>query len=64
MSDKTVQELLDNVRGEIPSLFRVCESLAMLDMIASFGQLVVSLHKYPVLIVSLSTLDTPINTGC
>lgn len=40
MSDKTVQELLDNVRAEIPALFRICESIAMLDMLASFGQLV------------------------
>ncbi len=39
MSDKTIQELLDNIRGEIPSLFKVCESIAMLDMIAAFGQL-------------------------
>ncbi|TVY75933.1 MutS protein-like protein [Lachnellula suecica] len=39
MSDQTVQELLDNIRGEIPSLFRVCESIAMLDMIAAFVQL-------------------------
>jgi DNA mismatch repair protein MSH4 len=30
------------VRGEIPSLFRVCESIAMLDMIAAFAQLVSS----------------------
>lgn len=42
MSDKTIQELLDEIRGEIPRLFRVCESIAMLDMIASFAQLVVS----------------------
>lgn len=40
MSDKTIQTLLDDIRGQIPSLFRVCESIAMLDMIASFGQLV------------------------
>lgn len=40
MSDKTIQELLDDVRAEIPALFRVCESIAMLDMLASFGQLV------------------------
>lgn len=43
MSDQTIQGLLDDVRGEIPSLFRVCESIAMLDMIASFAQLVVSI---------------------
>lgn len=40
MSDKTIQELLNDVRGQIPSLFRICESIAMLDMIAAFGQLV------------------------
>jgi DNA mismatch repair ATPase MutS len=37
MSDKTIQDLIDNVRGEIPILFRVCESIAMLDMIAAFA---------------------------
>ena len=42
MSDKTVQELLDNTRVEVPSLFRVCESIAMLDMIAGFATLVAS----------------------
>jgi DNA mismatch repair protein MSH4 len=39
MSDKTIQDLIDNVRGEIPILFRVCESIAMLDMIAAFAHL-------------------------
>lgn len=42
MSDKTIQDLLDNIRGEIPSLFRVCESIAMLDLIAAFAQMVTS----------------------
>ena len=45
-SNKTIQELLDNVRSEIPSLFKVCESIAMLDMITSFGQLVTSQDSY------------------
>ena len=36
MSDKTIQQLVDDIRGEIPHLFRVCESIAMLDMIAAF----------------------------
>ena len=36
MSDKTIQKLVDDVRGEVPHLFRVCESIAMLDMIAAF----------------------------
>lgn len=40
MSDKTIGELLDNIRGEIPVLFQVCESIAMLDVIASFSQMV------------------------
>jgi DNA mismatch repair protein MSH4 len=43
MSDKAIRELLEKLRDEIPSLFRVCESIAMLDMVASFGQLVVTL---------------------
>jgi DNA mismatch repair protein MSH4 len=42
MSDKMIQELIDVIRGEIPILFRVCESIAMLDMIAAFGQLATS----------------------
>ena len=36
MSDKSIQQLVDDVRGEIPRLFRVCEGIAMLDMIAAF----------------------------
>ncbi|TQS37015.1 hypothetical protein Golomagni_02527 [Golovinomyces magnicellulatus] len=39
MSDNTIQELVNNIRGEIPILFRVCESIAMLDMITAFGQI-------------------------
>lgn len=39
-SDKVVQQLLDAIRVEFPSLFRVCESIALLDMLASFGQTV------------------------
>ncbi|RKF76638.1 MutS protein-like protein 4 [Golovinomyces cichoracearum] len=39
MSDKTIQELVNNIREEIPILFRVCESIAMLDMITAFGQI-------------------------
>lgn len=40
LSDKVIQELLDAIRGHVPDLFRVCESIALLDMLASFGQLV------------------------
>ncbi|KAJ4410613.1 MutS protein msh4 [Gnomoniopsis sp. IMI 355080] len=39
-SDKVVQQLLDTIRMEIPNLFKVCESIALLDMLASFGQAV------------------------
>ncbi|KAM3079286.1 MutS protein msh4 [Clarireedia jacksonii] len=46
MSDKTIQELLDNVRSEVPNLFKVCESIAMLDMITSFAQLVTTQDSY------------------
>lgn len=42
MSDKTVQGLIDKIRGEIPILFRVCESVAMLDMMTAFAQLVIT----------------------
>jgi DNA mismatch repair protein MSH4 len=39
MSDKTIQALTDDIRGEIPVLFRVCESIAMLDMITAFAHI-------------------------
>jgi DNA mismatch repair protein MSH4 len=39
MSDKTIQNLTDSIVAQLPSLYRVCESIAMLDMIASFAQL-------------------------
>jgi DNA mismatch repair protein MSH4 len=39
MSDKTIGDLLEGVRSEIPALYRVCESIAMLDMLAAFAKL-------------------------
>ncbi|KAH8770262.1 DNA mismatch repair protein-like protein MutS [Hyaloscypha finlandica] len=42
MSDKTIQELIENLRGEIPSLYQVCESIALLDVLAAFGHLATS----------------------
>ncbi|POS85874.1 hypothetical protein EPUL_001997 [Erysiphe pulchra] len=42
MSDKTIQELIDNVRGEIPILFQICESIAMLDMITAFSHIAIT----------------------
>lgn len=43
MSDRSIQELIDEIRGETAILFKVCESIAMLDMLASFAQLVTTL---------------------
>ena len=40
MSDQTVQDLIAEVRTHMSTLFKICESIAMLDMIASFAQLV------------------------
>lgn len=38
LSDKIIQQLLDDVREHVPELFRVCEGIALLDMVASFAQ--------------------------
>ncbi|KAI8964817.1 muts domain V-domain-containing protein [Daldinia sp. FL1419] len=38
LSDKVIQDLLKEIRVHIPNLFRICEGIALLDMIASFGQ--------------------------
>lgn len=40
MSDKTIETLIDDIRAEIQPLFRVSDSIAMLDMLAAFAQLV------------------------
>jgi len=40
MSDKAVQALIADVRQHMGSLFRICEGIAMLDMLASFAHLV------------------------
>jgi len=45
MSDKTIQQLLDDVRAEIPILFKIGEGIAMLDMLAAFATLAMS-HEY------------------
>ncbi|KIW98842.1 uncharacterized protein Z519_00505 [Cladophialophora bantiana CBS 173.52] len=47
LSDATVQELIDQVRRTIHPLFKISESIAMLDMLASFAQLVTtSINEY------------------
>lgn len=38
-SDAVIQALVKELRQEAPHLFRVCESVALIDMISSFGQL-------------------------
>lgn len=38
-SDKVIQELILDLRESSPQLFRVCESVALVDMIASFAHL-------------------------
>lgn len=42
MSDKSVQELIANVREHMSILFKVCEGIAMLDLLSSFAQVVTS----------------------
>jgi DNA mismatch repair protein MSH4 len=42
MSDKSIQELIANVREHMSVLFKICEGVAMLDMLASFAQVVTS----------------------
>ncbi|TRX97641.1 hypothetical protein FHL15_001396 [Xylaria flabelliformis] len=38
LSDNVIQQLLDCIRKYVPDLFRVCEGIALLDMVASFAQ--------------------------
>ncbi|KAI4195202.1 MAG: hypothetical protein LQ350_007324 [Teloschistes chrysophthalmus] len=40
MSDRSIQELIDKVREDIAPLFKTCEAIALLDMMASFAQIV------------------------
>lgn len=45
LSDGAIQDLIDKVRDDIAPLFKTCEAIALLDMIASFAQLV-TLQEY------------------
>lgn len=45
MSNRAIQELIQNVCSEISGLFKVSEAIAMLDMLAAFAQLS-NLHDY------------------
>ncbi|KAL8734427.1 MAG: hypothetical protein Q9181_003207 [Wetmoreana brouardii] len=40
MSDRSIHELIDKIREDIAPLFKTCEAIALLDMVASFAQLV------------------------
>ncbi|KAK0282897.1 MutS protein msh4 [Friedmanniomyces endolithicus] len=42
MSDQSVQGLIADVREHMSALFRICEGIAMLDMLSSFAQVVTS----------------------
>ncbi|KAK6087275.1 DNA mismatch repair protein [Seiridium cupressi] len=42
LSDKVIHELLDAIRRQVAGLFRVCEGIALLDMLAAFGQSITS----------------------
>jgi len=39
-SDKVVSELLVEVRRFAPEMFKICESIALLDVLAAFSQIV------------------------
>ncbi|KAK2014540.1 muts domain V [Colletotrichum eremochloae] len=38
LSDKVIQDLIDSIRTQLQPLYRVCDSIALLDMLASFAQ--------------------------
>ena len=40
MSDQSIGQLIDHIREEISPLFKISEAIALLDMMASFAQLV------------------------
>lgn len=40
MSDRSIQELIENLRAEIAPLFKISDAIALLDVTASFAQLV------------------------
>lgn len=37
MSDGSIQELIDNIRQDIAPLFKICDAIALLDMLAAFA---------------------------
>ncbi|KXT00085.1 hypothetical protein AC578_5790 [Pseudocercospora eumusae] len=45
MSDKSIRELIVNLREHMSGMFKICECVAMLDMLASFAH-IVALQDY------------------
>ncbi|KAF2649594.1 hypothetical protein K491DRAFT_668687 [Lophiostoma macrostomum CBS 122681] len=45
MSDEAIQALIEGARGHMSILFKICEAIAMLDMITAFAHLVTT-HDY------------------
>ncbi|KAM0602599.1 hypothetical protein ACHAP1_007471 [Verticillium nonalfalfae] len=41
MGDQVVQEMLDSIRTQIEPMFRVCDAIALLNMLASFAQIAI-----------------------
>ncbi|KAI0540020.1 DNA mismatch repair protein Msh4 [Xylaria digitata] len=39
LSENIIKQLLGDIREHVPELFRVCEGIALVDMVASFAQL-------------------------
>jgi len=44
-SDNIIQQLLASIRVHVPDLFKICESVALIDMLVSFAHLVTT-HDY------------------
>ena len=58
MSDRLIQELIDNIREDVAPLFRISEGIAMLDMIASLAELVTAQeYRRPELTDTLAIRD-------
>ena len=45
MSDKSIQDLIDDIRAEVEPLFKISEAVAVLDVTAAFAHLVTT-HDY------------------
>lgn len=58
MSDQTVQTLIDSVREDIAPLFKICDAIALLDMLTAFTHLAtVQDYVRPELIETLAVRD-------